>query len=51
MEYTITDVPLSEALEDVAPMIEPQIAARNLTYHVRNAKRLPVGEDSREFWP
>ncbi len=48
VEYAMTDVPLSEALADVAPMIEPQLAAKHLTYEVRNADRMPVACADRE---
>ena len=48
VDYAITPVPLSEALADVAPMIEPQIAAKLLTYEVRSADRLPVVSADRD---
>jgi signal transduction histidine kinase len=34
VEYSITDVPLSEVIAELAAMIEPQMAAKQLTYAV-----------------
>jgi signal transduction histidine kinase len=48
VEYVITDVPLSDALTDIKPMVEPQIAAKSLTYEVRGADRMPVVRADRE---
>jgi len=41
VDYDIKNVSLSEALGDLWPMIEPQLAAKNLTYEVTNATALP----------
>jgi PAS domain S-box-containing protein len=35
IEYDLEDVELGELIASVAPLIEPQLAARQLTYHVR----------------
>ena len=48
VDYAMTDVPLSEALADLSPMIEPQLAARGLTFEVRNQDHLPVVRADRE---
>jgi signal transduction histidine kinase len=48
VEYVITDVPLSDALTDIKSMVEPQIAAKSLTYEVRGADRMPVVRADRE---
>jgi signal transduction histidine kinase len=48
VEYAMAEVPLSEALADLAPMIEPQLAAKSLGYEVREADRLPVVHADRE---
>jgi signal transduction histidine kinase len=48
VEYVITDVPLSDALADIKPMVEPQIAAKSLRYEVRGADRMPVVRADRE---
>jgi len=42
VEYEMAEVPLNEALADLAPMIEPQLSAKSLEFEVRNADRLPV---------
>jgi signal transduction histidine kinase len=41
VEYAIGDVALADVLADVAPMIEPQIAAKELEFRVQDADRLP----------
>ena len=48
VEYVITNVPLADALADVRPMVEPQIAAKSLTFEVRDADRMPVVRADRE---
>ena len=42
VEYIMTDVPLRAALADLAPMIDPQLAAKSLTLEVHDADRMPV---------
>ena len=42
VEYTLVAVPLRELLEEVAPMIQPQIAAKRLQYDVLDPATLPV---------
>ncbi len=46
--YDITDVSLAEALADLAPMIEPQLAVKSLGYEVKDAERLPTVRADRE---
>ena len=41
VEYNIVDVPLGDALAEVAPMIEPQLAAKELEFRVPNSDPLP----------
>jgi signal transduction histidine kinase len=48
VEYVLANVPLSEALADLSPMIEPQLAAKSLAYEVRNVNQLPVVRADRE---
>jgi len=42
IEYTITEVSLSDALADIAPMIEPQLGAKGLAFEVRALGDPPV---------
>ena len=42
IEYTITEVSLSDALADIAPMIEPQLGAKRLAYEIRGSGEPPV---------
>jgi signal transduction histidine kinase len=48
VEYVMTEVPLAEALADLAPMIEPQLAAKALSYKLPEAEGLPVVRADRE---
>ena len=48
VDYAITDVPLGDALADVRPIVEPQLAAKELTYEVQDAERMPVVRADRE---
>jgi signal transduction histidine kinase len=48
LRYAMTDVALSDAIADLAPMIEPQIAAKSLHYELRNAASLPTVYADRE---
>ena len=48
VEYVISDVPLREALADVAPMIEPQFAAKGIGYEQRDADRWPTVRADRD---
>lgn len=48
VEYVMSDVPLGEALADVASMIEPQFAAKGIAYEVRNDDRWPTVRADRE---
>ncbi|MBA3559263.1 MAG: HAMP domain-containing histidine kinase, partial [Gemmatimonadaceae bacterium] len=48
VDYVMSDVPLREALADVAPMIEPQFAAKGIAYEERDAIRWPTVRADRE---
>ncbi|MBC7788336.1 MAG: hypothetical protein H7Z74_00205 [Anaerolineae bacterium] len=48
VEYAMSDVPLRDALADVAPMIEPQFAAKGIAYEERDAARWPTVRADRE---
>ncbi|MEP6692504.1 MAG: ATP-binding protein [Gemmatimonadaceae bacterium] len=48
VEYVLSDVALSDALADLRPMIEPQLAARSLSLEIRNAGDLPVVRADRD---
>jgi signal transduction histidine kinase len=48
VDYVMTDVPLSDALADVQPVVAPQLAAKSLSYEVRRAERMPVVRADRE---
>ncbi len=48
VEYVMSEVPLREALADVAPMIEPQFAAKGIAYEERDAGRWPTVRADRE---
>ncbi len=41
VEYTLADVPLSDALADLRAMIEPQLAAKSLSFEIRDEQGLP----------
>ena len=45
VEYVLSDVLISDALADLAPMIEPQFLAKSLEYDVSSADRLVVRAD------
>ena len=45
VDYELSDVEIGEMIASVAPLIEPQLAARNLTYEVNAAARLVVRAD------
>jgi len=48
LRYAMANVALSETIADLAPMIDPQIAAKSLRYDVRNAIAYPVVYADRE---
>ena len=48
LEYLLTDVSVSDALADLAPMIEPQLLAKQIAYEVRNVTRVPAVRADRE---
>jgi signal transduction histidine kinase len=48
VDYAITDVSLAGVLADIQPMVDPQIAAKALTYEVRDPERMPVVRADRE---
>ncbi len=48
VQYAMTDVPLADAVSDLAPMIEPQLAAKALDYDVRDKESFPVVRADRE---
>jgi signal transduction histidine kinase len=48
IEYVMSDVPLSDVLADIQPMVDPQISAKSLTYEVRHTDRMPVVRADRE---
>ena len=48
LRYTMANVALSEAITDLAPMIDPQIAAKSLRYELRNATAFPMVYTDRE---
>jgi signal transduction histidine kinase len=48
VDYVMTNVPLSETLTDVEPMIAPQLAAKSLAFEVQTPERLPVVRADRE---
>jgi signal transduction histidine kinase len=48
VDYVMTNVPLSETLTDVEPMIAPQLAAKSLSFEVQTPDRLPVVRADRE---
>ncbi|MEO7683108.1 MAG: ATP-binding protein [Gemmatimonadaceae bacterium] len=48
VDYDITDVALADALADLTPMIEPQLAGKSLAYEVKDAGHLPSVRADRE---
>ena len=48
VDYAIDDVQVSEALDDLAPMIEPQLAQKRITFEVRSHGPLPAVRADRE---
>lgn len=42
IEYTITELSPSEALADIAPMIDPQLGAKRIAYEIRGSDDPPV---------
>lgn len=48
VDYVMTNVPLSETLTHVEPMIAPQLAAKSLSFEVQTPDRLPVVRADRE---
>ena len=42
LDYVLTDVSVSDALADLAPMIEPQLLEKQIAYEVRDVTRLPA---------
>ena len=48
VHYVMEDVDLGEALADLQPMIEPQLAAKSLRYEIRDADPLPMVRADRE---
>jgi signal transduction histidine kinase len=48
VDYVITDVALGEALADIQPMVEPQLAAKTLRFEVCDRDRMPVVRADRE---
>jgi signal transduction histidine kinase len=48
VEYHLAVVSLRDAFDDIAPMIEPQLAARELAYEIRDAGSLPTVRADRE---
>ncbi|MGH7647204.1 MAG: ATP-binding protein, partial [Gemmatimonadaceae bacterium] len=50
VEYSTQDVTLSNAVADVAPMIEPQLAAKRLIYDVHLDPAIVVRADAEKLW-
>ncbi|HEX6815261.1 MAG TPA: ATP-binding protein [Gemmatimonadaceae bacterium] len=50
VEYTTRDVNLVDAVAEVSPMIEPQIAAKHLRYEVRIDPAIVVRADAEKLW-
>lgn len=50
VEYSSQDVVLSDAVADVAPMIEPQLAAKRLIYDVQLDPAIVVRADAEKLW-
>jgi signal transduction histidine kinase len=50
VEYTTQDVALAHAVADIAPMIEPQLAAKRLDYDVRIDPGIIVRADAEKLW-
>ena len=48
LRYTMANVALSEAIADLAPMIDPQIAAKSLHYELRGLRELPAVHADRD---
>lgn len=45
VDYTIVDVPVDSMIDDVRPMVEPQLAAKDLAFDVRATQGLVVRAD------
>jgi signal transduction histidine kinase len=41
VEYEIVDLSISDALDDLMPMIEPQLTAKSLSYEVKDVSNVP----------
>ena len=50
VEYVTRDVKLVDAVAEVSPMIEPQLAAKRLTYDVRIDPDIVVRADAEKLW-
>jgi signal transduction histidine kinase len=50
VEYSTRDVKLVDAIAEVSPMIEPQIAAKRLGYEVRIDPAIVVRADAEKLW-
>jgi len=50
VEYVTRDVKLVDAVAEVSPMIEPQLAAKRLTYDVRIDPGIVVRADAEKLW-
>ena len=48
VDYHITDVAIEDALTDLQPMIEPQMAARGILFNVHDVSKLPKVKADRE---
>src|SRR6185437_13704858 len=48
VEYAVEDIPLAAVVAELAPMIEPQLAAKGLHYEVRLPEEPPVVRADRE---
>ena len=48
VDYSISDVPLADALTDVAPMIEPQLHSKRIEFEVHGPRELPSVRADRE---
>ena len=45
VEYDIRDVPLSELVDDIASMVEPQVVSKGLSYHVSVPRDIALRAD------
>ena len=48
LDYVLADVSVPATLADLAPMIEPQLLAKRITYEVRNVNEVPPVRADRE---